>query len=244
MTPGTMMALLALPVSFLAAATSPNGPATVVVIADKVVVSDVVRLGTNIDNPGSGRVWMKKPVQVNWEGVAYRQCHFGPFADEDGAATWFPMPENNWDRIVETFTEGTITILSGPHRGTVRTIKDVTTRPHKTKGKVTYFVYDRKAPACEPDTGFMVEALRLKRGVDPWGSKSNRVVVGDVPPGSFGCAAACLDGRKEKEGTARIDFPVLPYSWFAPPQGADLANGVWRVRFWAKEDLTPQHIGV
>jgi len=75
---------------WVAGAAAPGQAPSVVAISSKVLVKDVVRVGVNVDNPGSGRVWLKKPVQVNWEGVAYRQCHFGPFADEHGAATWSP----------------------------------------------------------------------------------------------------------------------------------------------------------
>jgi len=167
---------------------------------------------------------------ANFEGTSYRQCHFGPVQDERGATTWFSGRWGSWDEILKG---ARFTILSGPAKGTTGTIADIATRKamHQRQSKdFRYFVFDRAVPAGPPNTGLLVETFRLRDGqfrpLDGyWTSKSNRIAVGDVPPGSFGCAAACLDPGDGKKAHLRFSTHYQRYGE---------TNGTWHARFWAK----------
>jgi len=202
----------------------------VVRITDRVLVEDCTRLGLNIggDTYYSGAVLMKKRACFNFEGTSYRQCHYGAVQDGRGLVSWCPVFED-WRRIL---IGGRYTILSGPAKGATGVIKDITTRKVERRGRVLdkpYFVFDRTVPPSPPETGLLVERMRLRDGqfrrLDGyWTSKDNRISIGDVPPESFGCAAVVLDGEKER---AHLRF-ATHYQRYGE------TNGLWHVRFWAK----------
>jgi len=209
-----------------------GGPAdvTVVEITEKILVPDCIRFGINLggDTYYSGAVLTKKRSCENFEGTSYRQCHFGPFQDEGGAATWCRVSED-WRSVL---IGGTFTILSGPAKGTTGIVKDIVRKKVQVRREVRelpYFVFDRKVPAGPPNGGLLVERMRLKDGqfrpLDGyWTSTDNKLVIGDVPPGSFGVAALDLDAR---EGKAHLRFSTH-YQRFGQ------TNGTWHVRFWAR----------
>jgi len=215
----------------VSAADTSTAGLTTVEITGKVLVKDTMRLGINLGGDAyySGAALVKKRVQENFEGTTYRQCHFGPVQDEYGATTWFGGLGSPWDEILKG---AKFTILSGPAKGITGTIKDITTKKAMHEGKerdFRYFAFDRKVPAGPANVGLLVETFRVKdgqfRSLDGfWTSKSNRIAIGDVPPGSFGCAAACLDGF---EGKAHLRF-ATHYQRYGE------TNGAWKARFWAK----------
>lgn len=73
---------------------------TIVEMTDTVLVKDTVRFGINLggDTYYSGAVLTQKRAQENFEGTTYRQCHFGPSQDENGATSWFRQPQGWQDR--------------------------------------------------------------------------------------------------------------------------------------------------
>ncbi len=206
---------------------------TTVRLTDRVLVEDCIRFGINLGSDAyySGAALVKKRVRQNFEGTTYRQCHFGPLQDEKGATTWFSPPEQ-WRRML--IGGGRYTILSGPARGTSGTIRDITTKQAKHQGEMKdfpYFVFDKLVPAGPPNTGVLVEAFRLKEGDfrrfeshDYWTSLHNRVVQGDVPPGSFGVSALLLPGAEKR---AHVRF-ATHYQRYGE------TNGTWHYHFWAK----------
>jgi len=199
-------------------------------ITDKVLVKDTVRFGINLGGDAyySGAALVKNRAQENFEGTSYRQCHFGPVNDESGATTWFRS--ETWDKILKG---AKFTILSGPAKGTSGTIREISKRKARHQGQLKdfrYFVYDRKVTPGAPNLGILVETFRLRDGqLRPldgyWCSKSNKISIGDVPPGSFGCAAACLDPGNERRAHLRFSTHYQRYGE---------TNGTWHVRFWAK----------
>ncbi|MFQ6096899.1 MAG: hypothetical protein ACE5O2_04170 [Armatimonadota bacterium] len=206
-------------------------PADVTVeIGDRVLVPDTMRFGLNLGGDAyySGAALVKKRVTANFEGTMYRQCHFGPVQDERGCTTWF-RDWGSWDDIL---VGARFTILSGPAKGTSGTIIEVAKKTVQHQGQpkeFRYFVFDRQVPAGGPNVGILVEAPRLRdgqfRSLDGfWSSKANGIAIGDVPPGSFGHAAAVLDGRAEK-GHLRFSTHYQRYGE---------TNGTWHVDFWAK----------
>ncbi|NQT50656.1 hypothetical protein HQ576_01320, partial [bacterium] len=200
----------ALLVSLLLAAVASAAEVTTVTLTDKVLVKDTVRLGINLGGDAyySGAALVKRRSVQNFEGTTYRQCHFGPVNGEDGMGTWF----GNWADWDEILVGGRFTVLSGPGKGIAGTIKEVTKRPAMHQGKekqFRYFVFDRKVPVAPHNSGVMVETMRLKdgqfRSLDGyWSSKKNHIAIGDVPPGSFGVAAGCLDATED--GKAHLRF--------------------------------------
>ena len=204
---------------------------TVIEITDKVLVEDVVRLGINLggDTYYSGAALVKKRAQENFEGTSYRRCHFGPGSDEHGASTWSSGKWGDWDTILKG---GKFTLLSGPSAWTTGTVMDITTKKfmHGQQLKdFRYFVFDKTVKPMPFNGGFMVESMRLRDGqfrpLDGfWTSKHNEISTGDVPPGSFGCAALCLRGSQAK---AHVRFGTH-YQRYGEN------NGTWHFRFWAK----------
>jgi len=165
----------------------------------------------------------------------YRQCHFGPLQDEKGTTTWF-SDWGSWDQIL---VGAKFTLLSGPGKGLSGTITEVTKKQVQHQGQMKdfrYFVFDRPVPAGGENVGVMVETARLSdgqfRSLDGfWTSKANGIAIGDVPPGSFGQAAAVLDATAEK---AHLRFSTH-YQRYGE------TNGTWHVRFWARaRQGTPQ----
>ncbi|MFC1633863.1 hypothetical protein ACFL5Z_03410 [Planctomycetota bacterium] len=205
--------------------------ATVVEMTDTVLVKDTVRFGINLggDTYYSGAVLTKKRALENFEGTTYRQCHFGPSQDENGATSWFRQPEW-WQELMTQ--HGYYTILSGPAKGTRGKIKAITTKKVKHQGKMQDFMYiefDKKVDAGSPNGGLLVEAFRLKdgqfRSLDGfWSSKNNEISIDDVPLGAFGHAALNLKGSTGK-AHYRLSTHYHRYG--------DL-NGRWHVRFWAR----------
>ncbi|MCD6352357.1 MAG: hypothetical protein J7M26_09585 [Armatimonadetes bacterium] len=201
-----------------------------VYLSDHVLVADISRFGINLggDNYWSGAALVKDRARENFEGTMYRQCHFGPLQDETGATTWF-RDWGSWDEILPG---GKLTLLSGPGKGISGKIVRVTTKKVEHQGKLKdfrYFVFDRRVPAGGANAGVLVEVNRLQDGqfrpLDGfWTSKSNRIAVGDTPPGSFGHAAALLDGTAAK---AHLRF-ATEYQRYAE------TNGTWHLRFWVK----------
>ncbi|MBI5723744.1 MAG: sigma-70 family RNA polymerase sigma factor [Planctomycetes bacterium] len=217
---------------------SPSTPApsstdkvTVVEITDKVLVKDTRRLGVNIgdDNVWNGAVLVKKRVQDNFEGTLYRQCHWGPTCDAKGVTSWYNTSPA-WDKIL---LEGTYTVLSGPNKQTSGKLKAITTKEMQGK-QLTYFELDKEITEGKDRNmryGLLVENLeKIRDGqfrplAKNFGTTTgNQIVIGDTPPGSFGCAALCL---KPDNGPAWVGYPT-------PVQRFIDNNGAWRVEFWAK----------
>jgi len=205
---------------------------TTIRLTDNVLVEDCSRFGINLGGDAyySGAVLVKKRVRCNFEGTSYRQCHFGPVWKKNGASTWFGVPDP-WRKIL--VGNGTYTVLSGPARWTSGAIRDVTTVPYEHQGEMIeqdFFVFDREIPETPPNSGLLVESLRLDEGQLPhrphdyWMSESVAISTGDVPPGSFGVAAARLDGRGER---SFIRFATHYHRY-------GRLNGTWRVNIWAK----------
>ena len=214
------------------AASAAEPEVTTVTITDKVVVKDTMRLGINLGGDAyySGAALTKLRSVATFEGTTYRQCHFGPVQDEGGATTWFTGKYGSWDEILKGQR---YTILSGPAKGISGTLKDISTKKamHQRQMKdFRYFVFDRKVPAGPGNVGILVETSRLRDGqLRPldgyWCSKANSISIGDVPPGSFGCAAACLDPGDARTAHLRFSTHYQRYGQ---------TNGAWHVRFWAK----------
>jgi len=207
-----------------------EGDVTVVRITDRVLVEDCSRFGINLGGDAyySGAALRKKRVERNFEGTSYRQCHFGPVWKEDGASTWFGVPDH-WRDV---FIGAQYVVLSGPDRWTSGTLKDVTTVKYKHQGEWVdqdFFLLDRTIEPPEANGGIMVQSFRLDEGQlgahhEYWLHEDAKIHIGDTPPGSFGVAACNLDGRKER---CHIRFSTH-YHRFGE------LNGTWRARFWAK----------
>jgi alpha-L-arabinofuranosidase len=200
-------------------------------MTDKVLVKDTVRFGINLggDTYYSGAVLLKKRSQQNFEGTIYRQCHFGPSQDENGATSWFRQPQWWQDLMVE---HGYYEVLSGPAKGTRGKIKAISTKKEMHNGKPEDFMYiefDKQVPPGPPNGGLLVEAFRHQdgqfRSLDGfWTSKQNIIEIGDVPDGSFGHAALNMKGSEEK---AHYHLSTH-YHRFGE------LNGRWHIRFHAK----------
>ena len=222
---------LGLPAGHQRPAAGQSAEVTRIEITDNVLVKDTARLGINLggDTYYSGAALVKKRTQENFEGTAYRQCHFGPVQDENGATTWFG-DHGDWDDRL--LPGATFTILSGPAKGISGKIKEVSVKKAVHQGKMKefrYFVFDRRVPHGGENVGLLIETFRLDEGQfrSPdgyWTSKENRIVTDDPRPGSFGTAALLLDGGKDK---AHVRF-ATHYQRFGE------TNGRWQVHFWAK----------
>ena len=204
---------------------------TKIEITGKVLVEDTARLGINLGDDAyySGAALVKKRTQENFEGTSYRQCHFGPLQDENGATTWF----DDWGDWDDQLLPGAkFTILSGPAKGISGKIKEVSVKKVRHEGEMNdfrYFVFDRRVPHGDENVGVMVETFRLDdgqfRSLDGyWTSEENRIATDDPRPGSFGTAALALDGRN---AAAHVRF-ATHYQRFGE------TNGRWQVHFWAK----------
>ncbi len=205
---------------------------TTIRITDRVLVEDVQRLGINLGGDAyySGAALVKKRTQQNFEGTMYRQCHFGPGYDERGVATWF-TPSDDWRRSI---TGSRYTILSGPAKWTTGTVKDIVEKQYRHEGQMkpfAYFLLDKpmELPQENLRLGIMFERDRtrdgqLRRLDGYWTSLQNEISIGDVPPGSFGCAALNLKGSAGK----------AHYRFGTHYQRYGQTNGTWQMRFWAK----------
>ena len=100
---------------FWVASAAETGPVTVIEMTDKVLVKDAVRFGINLGGDAyySGAALVKDRARENFEGTSYRQCHFGPGSDSQGASTWFGSKYGDWDKIL---VGAKYTVLSGPSR--------------------------------------------------------------------------------------------------------------------------------
>ena len=215
----------------LTAATARAAEPTVILITDKTLVEGTVPFGINLGGDAyySGAALTKLRAHETFEGTTYRQCHFGPVNDAHGATTWFPL-NDDWKQMM--LDGGRYTILSGPSRGTTGRIKGISSRSAEHNGKTEefmYFEYDREVTPDEPNMGLLIECDRTGDGQmhtrdGYWCSKHNRIAVGDVHPGAFGCAALNLRGS---EGRAHYRFGTH-YQRYGE------TNGRWHVRFWAK----------
>ena len=215
-----------------ATASAAEPEVTTITLTDKVLVKDTMRLGINLGGDAyySGAALTRLRSVATFEGTTYRQCHFGPVQDEGGATTWFTGKYGSWDEILKGQR---YTILSGPAKGSSGTIQDISTKKAMHQGQMKdfrYFAFDRKVPAGPGNVGILVETSRLRDGqLRPldgyWCSKANRISIGDVPPGSFGCAAACLDPGDAKAAHLRFSTHYQRYGQ---------TNGTWHVCFWAK----------
>jgi len=204
---------------------------TTIELTDKVLVKDTSRFGINLGGDAyySGAALVKDRARENFEGTSYRQCHFGPGSAPGGASTWFGVKGGDWATLV---VGAKYTVLSGPSKWTTGTLKGVTTRPFLHQGKskpFTFFEFDKPTEPLGTNGGVMIEAVRLRDGClrdrdGYWTSPHTEIVIGDVPPGSFGCAALKLKGSA---GTAHHRF-ATHYQRYGQ------TNGTWRARFWAK----------
>lgn len=203
---------------------------TIIQLRDRVLVRDCRRLGINLggDTYYSGAALVKARTSQNFEGTSYRQCHFGPLQDEQGAATWFRVSDE-WKKVL---TGGRFTILSGPNRGASGTITDITTRKIRHKGQLRdfpYFQFDRPLPAGPANSGILVERLLLHEGQcrphhQFWNSAGNYFITDDVDPDSFGSCALVLAGSEQP---AHMRFSTQ-YQRYGD------TNGTWRIQFRAK----------
>jgi len=205
---------------------------TTIRITDRVLVKDAQRLGINLGGDAyySGAALVKKRAQENFEGTIYRQCHFGPGYDEQGLATWF-TPSDDWRRLI---TGSRYTILSGPAKWTTGTVKDIVEKQYRHEGRMkpfAFFLLDKpmQLPRENLRVGIMFERDRtrdgqLRRLDGYWTSPQNEISIGDVPPGSFGCAALNLKGSADK----------AHYRFGTHYQRYGQTNGTWQVCFWAK----------
>ncbi len=209
----------------------PQAAVTVIEITDKVLIKDTLRLGINLGGDAyySGAALLKKRSVQNFEGTTYRQCHWG-HQDEGGISTAWPVREKSgWLGVLKG---ADFTILSGPAKGTTGTISGITTREAEFYGKTQdrpYFIFDKKIPAGGKEVGILIEKFLLDEGwMGPrggyWNAQQNRLLIGDTPPGSFGNAAALLDGTKEKSH--------MRFSTHYQRYGQ--TNGTWNVHFWAR----------
>jgi len=225
--------VLAIGVASSASAETPS--ATTIRITPKVLVKDVSRFGINLGGDAyySGAALTKLRSVANFEGTTYRQCHFGPVQDEHGATTWFGF-DSPWARSWRDLLlkHGQYTILSGPSKGVAGRIAGISKKKvmHQRRMKdFTYIEFDKAAKPGPQNTGLLLEAFRLQEGqfrsLDGyWTSKNNKLVIGDPPPGSFGCASLCLKGS---DGKAHVRFSTH-YQRYGE------TNGLWHVRFSAK----------
>ncbi|MBI5723414.1 MAG: hypothetical protein HZA50_05610 [Planctomycetes bacterium] len=215
----------------ITATTAPSAPgnATVVEITDKVILDGVTRLGINMetDTYSRGKHKVKKRIQENFEGTSYRQCHFGPAQEEEGAFTWYNISDEWKKKLVG----GKFTIISGPAKGSSGTVKDVVrkkTWDGRQEVELSYIVFDKKVPAGPMNTGVLVENLLLNEGNmdkrEYFSSKQNEISINDVPPGSFGCAALNMKGAS---GPSLYRFGTMTQKYAQ-------MNGTWHVDFWAK----------
>lgn len=199
-------------------------------LTDEVIVGDCSPLGIMLggDNYYSGSVLMKDRAGWNFEGTTYRQCPWGPAMAAGGLVSWF-RASDEWQEI---FQDADVTVLSGPAQGTrarFRGIEPVEYRDGGRTRELKLWKIDKKVPAHEGMSGLLVESFRLDDGqfrpLDGfWTSKQNRIHLGDVPPGSFGKAAANLDASSEP---AHLRFSTCYQRYMD-------TNGLWHVRFWAK----------
>lgn len=60
------------------------------------------------DNYWSGAAFVKNGTAWSFEGTTYRQCHYGPINDENGASSWYNLSDE-WKSI---FKGACYTILS------------------------------------------------------------------------------------------------------------------------------------
>ncbi|MBI5722756.1 MAG: sigma-70 family RNA polymerase sigma factor [Planctomycetes bacterium] len=217
-----------------------NSKVTVVEITDTVLVSDTCRFGVNLEDDSvfNGAVHVKKRVEENFEGTLYRQCHWG-VSDENGLMGWFPLNLKEWeDMFLEE--KAICTVLSGSGKQTTRKIKSISMKEMQdgnTRPSMQYFELDKPITKDPRPFGLLVENLdKVRNGQfrplnDSDTTASNQLVIGDTPPGSFGCAALCL---KSDSGPARVAF-----STFSQRYGDN--NGTWHVDLWAKiKEGTPK----
>ena len=214
----------------MAAPAPPVGEPLSVTIGAKPLVKDTMRFGINLGSDAyySGAALVKKRVCENFEGTSYRQIYWGPVWKDNGLGSWFGAPDS-WRPIL---IGAQYTILCGPNKGLTGKIKDITRIPYKNRDKdaeLTFFELDRKIQPAPGNGALMLEAIRLAEGdfrkLDGhWTSADNKIVTGDVPPGSFGCAALCLDATK---AAAHVRFATHFQQY-------GQTNGTWHLSFWAK----------
>jgi len=206
---------------------------TTVEVTDNVLVEDTMRLGINTcgDNYWDSGI-VKVRAAENFEGIMYRMISWGPVQDENGVMLWFTPAEEAWEAM-----KGRVryTILGGPAKGTTGLVKEVQWRVHERdqrKPKLAYVVFDKQVPPSDSHkNGILLEYDNLDQGSikessnrEFWNTEGNTAAVGDVPPGSFGCAALHLRGA---EAPAHYTFVPM---WASQAEQA----GTWRIEFWAK----------
>lgn len=233
--------LLALAACLIAAVWTPAAHAqvTTIEITDGIAVKDTVRLGINTggDNYWDGAITKIRAAE-NFEGVIHRMISWGPELREDGLAVWFSPPRGAWDAM-----KGKVrfTLLSPPNKGLQGIVKDITTTTTRQNRNLTYLVLDRKVkPSSISKNGVLLEYEDLKQGsirdnrnTAFWNTEGNTAYIGDVPEGTFGCAALWL------KGTAR------PAHYAFVPMFASQAdqNGTWHVKLWVKaKSGTPKFV--
>ncbi len=214
---------------------------TVIEIKDTVKVKDVSRFGINIgDDNYYATPLLKMRAVKNFEGTIYRQCHRGSYQDENGASSFYMLAKDKgWENV---YRGADFTILSGPAKGQKGKIREVSmkTVPHEWKKGETqecvYFQFENpvKMPADRlvwNEAGIMIEKILPEEGSSPsakgyWFGKNGALVVGDVPPGSFGKVSCLLAGTGQKEdGFIRLSTHF---------QRLGETNGNWHLRFWSK----------
>jgi len=226
-----LVALVALSAAAACAAevTAPED-VTTVEITDRVLVADTMRLGINTsgDNYYSGAVTKVRAAE-NFEGVRYRMISWGPDQDGNGIAVWFSPPKEAWEAM-----KGKVryTLLGGPAKGETGIIKDISTKKIRDGRELTYIVFEKPVPPSNSKkNGILLEyenprqgCIRENRNKEFWNTEQNTAHIGDVPPGSFGCAALWLRGSEKP-----AHYTFVPMWSSQAPQ-----NGTWRVQLWAK----------
>lgn len=222
---------------FLAIAAAVAAELTTVEITDKKLVADTVRLGINIcsDNYWDSSI-VKLRIADNFEGVRYRMCTWGPLQDEHGVYVWFPPDAEAWEAM-----KGKVryTILGGPAKGITGLIQDIEKKVcpvDPQKRELCYLRFDKEVPRSPMINagginGVLLELDRLDQGCirdteNPayWNSLPNTAHIGDVPPGSFGCAALWLKGADQPAHYAYVPM------WASQAE----QTGRWHIRFWTK----------
>lgn len=206
-----------------------------VTVTDEVLVEDVKRLGINLcaDNYWDCAMLRKRAVE-NFEGVRYRMCTWGPQMDEHGIYVWF-RPSRDPKVLAAMKNTVRYTILGGPDKGKTGLVKDIREQvcpADRQKRALCYIEFDREVqPLTQNRIGILLERDRPRQGsirdtTNPahWNSLGNTARIGDVPPGTFGCAALLLKGAAKP---AHYAFGLM-----FREMGDQ--KGTWRVRLWAK----------
>jgi hypothetical protein len=243
------LAALLIAVTALAAPLRAAEPTTVK-LTDKVLVSDVERLGVHFsgDNFYDSAI-LKLRVAQNFEGTVRRLHLLGPGnqPEADGLYLW-----KSFDPGMTAWTGATYHVLAGPDQWQTGKVVAIEERAHDVRKrgkpeKVCFVRLDKPVDWHKDVNGLLLQGSDLDSGQHPWtelrrtkvdgkvmrrfetdtrwcSPERNELVHGDTPPGSFGNTAMKLVGATEP---AFLMFRTQFYN--AAP-----FDGPWTVRFWAR----------